>query len=84
MAENRFSRFNHLFSRENVNLIYNSLSNAFVALDKESFDLLSKLHAGDDTSTLPEDIKGMLLKIKGIADDEFEVDQICHSFHPVR
>ena len=76
MAENRFSRFNHLFSRENVNLIYNSLSNAFVALDKESFDLLSKLHAGDDTSTLPEDIKGMLLKIKGIADDEFEVDKI--------
>ncbi len=45
MAENRFSRFNHLFSRENVNLLYNSLSNAFVALDKESFDLLSKLHA---------------------------------------
>ncbi|WP_290082232.1 radical SAM/SPASM domain-containing protein [Paramuribaculum intestinale] len=76
MAENRFSRFNHLFSRENVNLLYNSLSNAFVALDKESFDLLSKLHAGDDTSTLPEDIKGMLLKIKGIADDEFEVNKI--------
>ncbi len=84
MAKNLFSRFNYLFSRENVNLLYNSLSNAFVALDKESYDLLSKLQAGDDTSALPEDIKEMLLKTKGIADDEFEVNKIKYVIRSAR
>lgn len=41
MSKLKWSRFNYLFNREKQYYLYNSLSNSFAKLDKESYDVLN-------------------------------------------
>ena len=76
-ASEIFSRFNLIFEREGIYLIYNSLSNSFVELDKESYDLIRKLRPGDIADSLPDSLYEILKRIKGIVtDDSHEIDKI--------
>lgn len=73
----RFSRFNRLLKRENTHLLYNSLSNSFVELDKESYDKLSQMNSGDSVESLPHDLIELLIQIKGaVANDTYEIEKI--------
>lgn len=77
MKQLKFSRFNFLFKRESIYLLYNSLSNSFVELDKDSYDILQTCRHDENIDVLPEYLYEMLLKIKGIVTDEsHEIDKI--------
>lgn len=72
-----YSRYNLVFEREGVYLLYNSLSNSFVELDKESYDLLHAFHPGDNPDSLPESLHEMLTQIRGIVtSDSHEIDKL--------
>lgn len=72
-----YSRYNHVFEREGICLLYNSLSNSFVELDKESYDMLKNIQPGEKITSLPEPLYEMLLRIKGLVeDDSHEIDKI--------
>jgi len=66
-----------VFEREGIYLLYNSLSNSFVELDKESYDLLKKFKPGDNPDSLPDQVREMLKKIRGIVtSDSYEMDKL--------
>lgn len=74
-----FSRYNRVFEREGIYLLYNSLSNSFVELDKESYDSLKHLQPGDSPDSLPESLYGLLKQVKGIVvSDSREVDKLTY------
>lgn len=67
-----WSRYNILFKREGVYLFYNSLSNAFVELSKDAYDMLSGYKAGDEFFLDDEELTSNLKRMKAIVDDDNE------------
>lgn len=76
-ASFKYSRFNRVFSRGGRFFLYNSLSNSFVELDKELYELLSTLKVGASVTNLPSNAMELLTKIRGcVKDDDYEIDKI--------
>lgn len=69
-----WSRYNILFEREGTYLFYNSLSNAFVELSKDLYDLLSTFKAGCDIATMDEELTKNLVRMKALVpNDDTEI-----------
>lgn len=64
-----FSRYNYLFYKDKKYLLYNSLSNSFAEIDKETYDLLS---SNSDISILKKDAElyDVLKKMKVVVEDD--------------
>lgn len=72
-----FSRFNFAFERDGICLLYNSLSNSFVELDKESYDKIKDFQPGEKIDDLPEQLFDLLIHTKGLVEnDSHEIDKI--------
>lgn len=67
-----WSRYNILFEREGIYLFYNSLSNAFAELSKETYHLLVGYKAGEIFSTEDEALISNLKKMKAVVNDDTE------------
>ena len=67
-----WSRYNILFEREGIYLFYNSLSNAFAELSKETFYLLADCKAGEIFSTEDETLMSNLKRMRAVVDDDVE------------
>lgn len=73
----KWSRFNRLLKKDDVHLLYNSLSNSFVELDKELYSQLHSLKPGDEVVYDDEEIMKLLTATKAIVvSDSHEIDKI--------
>lgn len=77
MSNKVWSRYNKLFVKEGIYLFYNSLSNSFVELDKEYYELLLALKPGDEINLCDKDLISNLERMKAIVeDDSYEIKRI--------
>lgn len=80
-----WSRYNLLFGREGVYVLYNSLSNAVVEISHEIYKSLFKLLPGDSCDWLEDDVREVLKKTKSIVEsDEVELLKIKHKTYQNR
>lgn len=81
-----WSRYNYLLKREGVYMLYNSLSNSFAELDKETYELLSLCEIGSPMpSNVSSGIKNDLLRMKAfVQSDETERLKIKYNTQRMR
>lgn len=76
----KFSRYNHLFTREDKYFVYNSLTNSFAQVGKEIYKLLKKgedTHYINDNQEILDDETMKLLKDMKVIDANDDVE--CNS-----
>lgn len=72
-----WSKYNLLFEREGIYLLYNSLSNALVEISKNLFDDLIELSPGEECGDLDDDIKILLTRTKSlVSSDTVEINKL--------
>lgn len=70
----KWSRYNHIFKKNGICLIYNSLSNAFAELPEELYNKLRKYSSGDSVEIQDSELMEELIQLKVIVtDDDFEI-----------
>lgn len=73
---NKWSRYNYMFHKDGTYLLYNSISNSFVEMSKETYAELEKIKSGEIES-VGDELKEELYKMKAIgSDDDFEIAKI--------
>ncbi|MBD5174183.1 MAG: radical SAM protein [Bacteroidales bacterium] len=72
-----WSKYNTLFKREGIYLFYNSLSNSFVELSQDYYDILSIYKSGDVVNLKYKELESYLIRMKAVVeDDDYEIRRI--------
>lgn len=75
-----WSRYNIVFEREGIYLLYNSLSNAFVEITKDVYDIISTLTPGENCDNIDDESKDQLIRSKSIvSSDDVELQKIKYN-----
>lgn len=72
-----WSKYNTLFKREGIYLFYNSLSNSFVELSQNYYNILSNYKYGDEVNLTDKELESYLIRMKALVeDDDYEIRKI--------